>query len=191
MPELRNFGPQKGKNPGLPVNIHGDGFSELKPETVAVKFGSTAGDGTEVKNDQHIQTRLPANLADGAYAIEVSGILQTGQAWKAAFTEPFLAGEEPVELTISDIFPSQVSKANGGDLNIYGYHFKANNRTSTPQVKFNNAMPLGTVVNDSLIQVTAPPHSATGLPPMVTTYKPWVVFSDSDKVESPEALKWV
>lgn len=190
MPEAKNFGPKKSTKGGMPINIIGQGFSEFQSGSVLIKFGSAQGNNTQVKNDQHVKTELPAGLPDSAYALVLQATLAGGQAFSQALETPFQAGPEPDDLTISDVYPDMLASAGGETVNIYGFHFQASGRTAAPKVHFNYAVVVGSVVNDSLIQVISPSFADTRLSSRNPIFQVKVEFSATDTVTAPEATRY-
>ncbi len=159
---IRDYNP-KTVNPGQPVNILGDGFKSLSG--VKVKFGPYDAAETNVRNDQHIQARVPA-VGNGVFGLILE--YSAGGGTVQEFVGPGQVGPSPAGVGITDFYPDTLPAA-GGALSLFGYRFSDHaDGGGTLEVVFNSFNPRtggflasvpGTnpaIVNDTMIAVTAP-----------------------------------
>lgn len=85
--QVNGFAPKRGKSGK--VNIIGEGFSELRSDSVVVKFGSAVSPETEVKNDRIIKAEVP-KLVEGIYPILLYGMRQDSGEWLEFFVGDFV-----------------------------------------------------------------------------------------------------
>jgi len=171
--EVRNFGPKKGKA-GLPVNIHGEGFSSS--QTIKVTFGSRDGIDTRVKNDQTIRTTVPERYALDPKKVKITVIIDGVTIEEDLWFEYDPAGPEPV---ITEVEPAEgIPHAIPSLITISGRNFttpKGQGRTPTQIFLIGPVTVDGWIIPET---VTDTSFTAEILVPEIGIYEIAIGFSD-------------
>lgn len=172
-PEIRNFGPKKGKA-GLPVNIHGNDFGSSN--TVTVKFGSRDGIDTHVKNDQTIRTTVPERHALDPQKVKITVVLDEVSIVEDWWFEYDPPGPEPV---ITDVEPAAgIPHAIPSLITIIGTSFatpEGQGRVPTQIFLIGPVTVCGWIIPDSITDTS---FTAEVLVPEIGIYEIVVGFSD-------------
>lgn len=180
MANVVEYGPKKAKT-GLPVNIIGQGFAGLT--NVRVRFGQTEvpAPATQVKNDQHVKTEVPA-LPDGPVALILSadGIADI-------FVGGFTIGDIPDGTAITDVFPDTFAPGGGDGVSVFGYGFKDVGAADAVAITCGSATAQGTAVDSTLVRFTAPPKPPRGQ----QCFQVVLTFTDGTQAVSNETTCYV